>query len=196
MITQEEIKKSKKIVTSLINEGSIVPAEKNIMLFFLGKAEKSLETAYCLLQISGDEDVKKRYNITQTYEGYMWVINSSYYAMFYAATALLAKYNHRIKKEQGLHMLTYHALVYYFLDNDKKMAMHLLEQYKYAEEESLELLQMAEEKAKQQIENIKLELEKRRIFTYEMGVFAEKKKAETSLKRAQEFVTGVKQMLW
>jgi len=115
--------------------------------------------------------------------------------MFYAATSLLAKYNHRIKVEQGLHSLTYHAVVYYFLDNDKKLTKHIIEQYKLAELEASELLQTAEQRARNHIEQVNLELSKRRTFTYEMGKIAEKNKAETSIKRSEEFLTLVKEMI-
>jgi len=115
--------------------------------------------------------------------------------MFYSATALLAKYNHRLKVDQGSHPLTYHALIYYFLDNDKKLTKHILEQYKQAEEEASELLQTAEQKAREQVEQLKFELSKRREFTYEMGKIAEKGKAQTSINRAKEFLALVKELI-
>ncbi len=115
--------------------------------------------------------------------------------MFYAGTALLAKYNHRLKIDQGVHPLTYHALVYYFLDNDKKLSKHILEQYQQAENEAAELLQAAEQEAREQIETIKFELSKRREFTYEMGKIAERNKAETSIKRAESFLMLIKELI-
>ena len=165
------------------------------MDFFLKKAEQSVYTAQTLFKISEEPTLKENLNLQLTYESYTWVINASYYAMFYAATALLAKHNHSLKAEQSIHSLTYHVLVYYFLDNDKKLSKHFLEQYKQAEEEAAELLQIAEQEAREKIESVKFELTKRREFTYQMGKVAEKNKAETSVKRAESFLTLVKELI-
>jgi len=195
MISDKDIEKSRETIQQLIKEGSIVEADKKFVDFFLIKAETSLQTAKAILNVSNSPKLKIDLQLQPTYDGYMWVINSAYYSMFYAATALLAKYNHRIKIEQGKHALTYHALIYYFLDLDKKLTKHIVEQYKQAEIEASELLQIAEQKAREKVEMIKLELNKRRDFTYEMGKIAEKDKANTSINRAQEFLTLVKEMI-
>lgn len=195
MITDKDIEESRKAVRQLIQEGLILPAGERYADFFLNKAKQSLETAQSLLKISLSTELKEKLQLSSSYEGYMWVINTAYYAMFYAGTALLAKYNHRIKGEQGIHSLTYHALIYYFLDNDKKLSKHILGQYKQAEEEAGELLQTVEQKARDHIEQVKFELAKRREFTYEIGKVAERAKAETSIRRAEEFVTLVKELI-
>ena len=195
MITEKEILESRQIIKRLIEEGTIIKADESFVIFFLKKAESSLETAKGLLKLSENQDLKETLRLSPNYEGYLWVINSSYYAMFYAATALLAKYGYKIRNEQGIHSLTYHALVYYFLDNDQKLTKHILEQYHAAEKEAEELLQLAEQKAKDNIEQVKFELTKRREFTYEMGKIAEKNKAETSIKRAESFLTLVKELV-
>ena len=195
MITEKEILESRRVIKELIETEKIVSADKKFVSFFMQKAENALETALVLDTLSCNEQIKKEFMLPLGYNGYVWVINAAYYAMFYAATALLAKYNWRIKEEKGIHALTYHALVYYFLDNDQKLKKHYLEQYKEAEKESFEILQVAEAEAKQQIENVRLELEKRREFTYEMGKSAEEAKAQSSIKRAKEFLTIVKELL-
>ena len=196
MITDKDIGVSREVVNRLIREGSIIEADQKFVEFFLKKAETSLQTAQIILKISNNAKIKTELQLQATYDGYMWIINTAYYSMFYAVTSLLAKYNHRIKVEQGLHALTYHALVYYFLDLDKKLAKHIIEQYQQAELEASELLQTAEQKAREHIEKVKFELSKRREFTYEMGKIAEKSKAETSIKRAEEFLTLVKEMIF
>lgn len=195
MITEKDILASRSIIKRLISEEKVREADKRIVDFFAGKAESSLQTAIALLKISESQDAKKLLKLPRGYDAYMWAINAGYYSMFYAATALLASYNHRLKVDQGIHYLTYHALVYYFLDSDKKIAKHILEQYSLAEKEASELLQAAENKAKEQIDNVRMELSKRREFTYEIGKIAEKNKAETSAKRAAEFVTLVKELI-
>jgi hypothetical protein len=92
------------------------------------------------------------------------------------------------KSEQGIHALTYNALIYYFLDNDKKIEKHIIENYNEIERSASEIL------ARDRIETIKYEMEKRKVFTYNMGINAEKSKAETSLKRAKEFLTLIKEL--
>ena len=61
-----------------------------------------------------------------------------------------------------------------------------IEQYHLAGEEASQLLQTAEQKAREKIETVGFELSKRREFTYGMGKIAEKNKAQTSLERAKE----------
>ncbi len=195
MITDKDIQKSREVITQLIREGLIIGADKDFVNFFLAKSDVSLQTAKVLSEISNSTRLKDELHLKTTYDGYTWVINSAYYSMFYAATALLAKHSCRINVEQGKHSLTYHALVYYFLDLDKKMTKHIIEQYQEAELEASQILQIAEQKAREHIEKVKFELSKRREFTYEMGKIAEKDKADTSIKRAQEFLTLVREMI-
>ena len=121
MITEKEILKSRQIIKRLIEEETIVKADERFIIFFLKKAESSLETAKGLFKLSQDQKLKETLKLSPEYQGYLWVINSSYYSMFYVATSLLAKYGHRIKTEQGIHSLTYHALIYYFLYNYHKL---------------------------------------------------------------------------
>lgn len=195
MINEKDILISRKIMQKLISDEAVKEADEKFITFFMGKAETSLQTAMALLKLSDSNEAKRLLQFPQGYDAYMWVINAGYYSMFYAATALLAAHNHKLNVGQGIHSLTYHALVYYFLDSDKKIAKHMLEQYSIAEREASELLQAVETKAKEQIGNVRLELSKRREFTYEIGKTAEKHKAETSVKRASEFLTLVKELM-
>ena len=195
MITEQDILESRKVIRRLIEEEKIVKVGEEFVVFFMKKAENSLETAHVLLAISKNEDLKKELNTSQFYDGYLWVINSAYYSMFYSAISLLAHFGKRIKLEQGIHKAVYHALIYYFLDNDKKLTKHIIEQYQQMGKDAGALLQIAEFKAKEKIEQVKFELDKRKEFTYEMGKTAEENKANTSIKRAEEFLTLVKEML-
>lgn len=195
MIDDNNILESRKIIQQLISEGRISKVEKEFVAFFMKKAEDSLETANVLFKISQSASLKKELSISQFYNGYLWVINPAYYSMFYAAISLLAHFGKRIKIEQGIHKIIYHALIYYFLDNDKKLTKHIIEQYKQAENDAEALLQIAEFKAREQIESVKFELDKRKEFTYEMGKTAEENKAQTSIKRAEEFLTLIKEII-
>lgn len=125
----------------------------------------------------------------------MWMINTAYYSMFFAATALLAKYGHKINSETGIHKLTYHALIHYFIKEESRLKRKLAEEYSSVVEDAEELLQIGEHKLKELVINLDYEQDKRKIFTYEMGQIAEKQKAETSYNRAKEFVAEVMKLL-
>jgi len=64
--------------------------------------------------------------VSRDFEGYLWVIVSSYYSMFYAATALLASQGIRATG-QIVHKVTRDALIHFFVSNEK--LAKLLEQY-------------------------------------------------------------------
>lgn len=184
MIKKEE---SIKLVKRLIKENKIIKPSKGVEPFFLNKAINSLQVSKRLLQISNDEK--------DSLEAYMWVINSAYYSMFFAATSILAHFKHKIDINIGIHKITYHALVYYFLIDDNKLQKHFIEEYASLYEDAEQLLQISEKKAHEVIISLDLEREKRSDFTYEMGFISEKRKAETSIKRANEFLTEVRKII-
>ena len=180
-------KESKTIITQLIKEEKIGLPEQGAEDFFFEKADESLQVAQRLLQIAQDKN--------DNLKSYMWVISVAYYSMFYSATALLAHFGHRIKTDLGVHKKTYHALVYYFHILDKKIQRQLLESYKDVYTDAEELLQNTESKAVELMESFKFEQDKRKIFTYDMGVYAQENKAITSVKRAKEFYSNVESIL-
>ena len=187
MLEEKQKKESESIIKQLINEGKIINPNQKVESFFLDKSSTALQVSKKLFEISEDKN--------NHFDGYTWIINIAYYSMFYAATALLAHFNHRIKSEVGVHKLTYHALVYYFLIDDNKLQNHFIEQYKESYEDAEQLLQISEEKAVEMIEYLNFEHTKRIKFTYDVGEVAERNKAKTSLKRAEDFLTEVKKMI-
>ncbi len=182
MITDDDIKKSRKVVQDLIKKRIITKAENLRKEFFMKKSENALETAHLIMENSGNK-----------YEGYIWVINTSYYSMFYAATTLLAEKGIKIDTDIGIHRLTYHSLIYYYLEN-RGLSKHIMQAYLEMEKDAEELLQI-DKQANRYIERVKLEMDKRNTFTYEMGKTAKKAKAETSIRRAKEFITITKEMI-
>ncbi len=187
MLDNKQRKESESIIKQLIKENKIIKPGSRVKSFFLDKAINSLQISKRILEISEDEN--------DPLEGYMWVINTSYYCMFYAATSLLAHFNHKINSEIGIHKLTFHALVYYFLVDDNKLQKHFIEEYKEAYENAEQLLQISEEKAIEMVEHFNFEQSKRSRFTYEVGEIAERNKAKTSLKRAEEFLIEVRKII-
>ena len=192
MIEDKDILESRAIIIALIKEGVIIKANTAFAGFFMKKSEDALTTAQLLHSLTKEQNTN--FNIPKGYNPYSWIINSGYYSMFYAATSLLAHCGHRIKTNQGIHKITYNALVYYFLDNDKKLTKHILREYKKAEQDAENLLQIAEREARNRVEQVKHEIKKREEFTYFMGMIAEEDKAITSINRAKEFLTLVKEL--
>ena len=178
---------SKSVIAQMIKENKMIKPQKGSSSFFLGKAINSLQVSRKLIEISESAD--------QDLNCFMWVINTSYYSMFFAATSLLAHFGHKIDSEIGIHRVTFHAMVYYFLLEDKKLQKHFIEQYKNAYDDAEQLLQISENKAIELLENLNFERVKRHDFTYEMGMIAERSKAKTSLKRAEEFLTEIRKIV-
>ncbi len=155
----------------------IIKPKKGTDSFFLEKSRESLDVCQRLAELQEEEGLTTN----------LWVINTAYYSMFFAATALLARFNHQIKTESGVHRLTYHALVHYFIEEDSKLKRHFMEEYEQAVDEAENTLQLSEKKIESLVKDLDFEISKRKEFTYGLGKIAEKKKAETSLSRAKNF---------
>ena len=184
MLDKKEIRLIKEGAEKSIKNGEIVQGKKEQFIhFFLKNASDSLETAKLLFEVSTKENIQNSMGMPK-FNGFLWVINSSYYSMFYTARALLDSRGISIKAENSVHTATFNALFYYFYLNGK-LERKFIEDLKEAGEEAFEIL--GKEKAKEFIENYSSEKEKRSRFTYDLGEIAIKGKAETSLNRAKKF---------
>src|SRR3990167_7967049 len=107
-------KESAQRVSEYLRNGTI--AKENIgkfVSFFLNNSKNSLDAANLLWNASADKETQKILGI-EGFNGYLWVINASYYSMFYMARALLESIGVKIKTEESVHSLAFNALVYYF----------------------------------------------------------------------------------
>ncbi len=192
MLENKKIEEAKKNAVKCINAGIIVKTRdsKNID-FFIKNAKDSLDSAKVLFDVSVNEKIKDVFGIPN-FNGFLWVINSSYYSMFYMARALLESIGVKIKSDESIHFLVFNALIYYFYSTGK-LEKHFIEDFENAREESSEIL--GKEKAKEMISDYSSEKEKRARFTYETGEIAMKNKAETSLNRAKKFNEEVRKIL-
>ena len=133
-------------------------------------------------------------------KGFLWVINASYYSMFYMANASLAHLGIKIRSEIGIHKLTYDSFVYYYYLTNKISKLYI-EQFHEALEDSSELLGKEEivSKAKEKATNLILQLEseriKRKTFTYEFERAKIESKANTSLDRAGNFYKEIMKLI-
>ena len=166
--------------------------------FFMANAESSLRTASVLQQISDKDSLKETLKLGANFESYLWVIVSSYYAMFYAATAILAKQGIKASG-QIVHKVTADALIHFFVSNEK--LAKLLEQYEEAQTVGLELIGREElmknmqKKADELIISYEGERKKRSKFQYDIGVQAKRGYAQTSLERARTFVFEINKLI-
>jgi uncharacterized protein (UPF0332 family) len=201
MIDQERINEAKKNVKQYADDGLLKVNDKDaprFVGFFMANAESSLRTASVLQQISDDESLKETLQLGSNFESYLWVIVSSYYAMFYAATAILAKQGVKASG-QIVHKVTADALIHFFASN-KKLAK-LLEQYEEAQTVGLELIGREElmkkmqKKADELIISYEGERKKRSKFQYDIGVQAKRGYAQTSLERARIFVFEISKLV-
>lgn len=189
LLTDEKLEEIRKNVPLMVSAEEISKSlkHKGLVDFFLENSLMSLNTAKILNEVSLKDPAKRQFNFLDgDFETYLWVINTSYYSMFYMAGALLAKINLKIKSDIGVHKKTFAAFVYYFYLT-KKIAKQYLEDFDEAQQESQELLGVMQGKARELMAKYGFELGKRARFTYNIEEKAKSAKAQTSLKRAVEF---------
>jgi len=140
MISKERIVEAATNVKQYTDEGLLRVKDDNapkFVGFFMRNAEASLQTASILQAVSDEDSLKTVLKVSRDFESYLWVIVSSYYSMFYAATALLASQNIKATG-QIVHKVTGEALIHFFVSNQK--LAKLLEQYEEAKAVGLELI--------------------------------------------------------
>jgi uncharacterized protein (UPF0332 family) len=201
MIEKERVEEAKRNVKMYVEDGLLKTGDKEaakFVDFFMANAESSLQTASILQEISDDNALKETLKVSSGFESYLWVIVSSYYSMFYAATAMLAKQGIRATG-QIVHKVTADALIHFFGSNDK--LARLLEQYEEAQAVGLELvgreelMKRMQKKADELIVSYEGERKKRSRFQYDIGVQAKRGYAQVSLERAKIFVFEVRKLL-
>jgi len=192
MLENKKIEEAKKNAIKDISAGAVEKTKDSRYVdFFIKNAKDSLDSAKVLFDISVDEKTKNTLGMPN-FNGFLWVINSSYYSMFYMARALLESIGVKIKSDESIHFLVFNALIYYFYSTGK-LEKHFIEDFENAQEESSEIL--GKERAKEMISDYSNEKEKRAKFTYETGEIAMKSKAETSLNRAKKFNEEARKIL-
>ncbi len=201
MIEKERVEEAKRNVKQYVDDGLLKVKDRDAQKFvgfFMKNAESSLQTASILQEISGAEALKSTLKVGIDFESYLWVIVSSYYSMFYAATALLASQGIRVTG-QIVHKVTADALIHFFVSNQK--LARLLEQYEEAKTVGLELIgreelmKSMEKRANELIVAYESERKKRSKFQYDIGVQAKMGYAQTSLDRAKEFVFEISKIV-
>ena len=191
MLDEKKVGESKKRVEQWLASGDIVKEKiGKFSAFFLKNAQDSFNTSQLLYKVSTTSDLQKTTGFSD-FNGFLWVINSSYYSMFYMVRALLESSGVKIKTDYSIHMVAYDAFITYFYATGK-IEKQFIEEFQEASMEAQESL--GKEKAKTLMEEYSLEREKRSRFTYEMGEIALQNKAQTSLDRARRFNETLRKM--
>lgn len=192
MLDEKKIQESKKRIEQLLKTGEIVKESKGKFSdFFLSNAKNSFDAAQLLFNVSTKNELKKATGFPD-FNGHLWVVNASYYSMFYMARALLENSGVKMKTDHSVHIVTFDALVNYFYATGK-IEKQTIEEFQEAGAEAYETL--GKEKAKAMIEEYLSERDKRNRFTYEMGEIAMQNKAKTSLDRAKRFNETIRKII-
>lgn len=192
MLDEKKLKAVESRMKDYISKGIINSKQpKKNVDFFLTNAKESLRTARCIYDMSTNQDYQK-YTGYEGLKGFLWVINASYYPMFYIVRALLDNEGIKLIANLSIHALTFDALVHHFYLTGK-LQKRLFEQYIEAKEEAAELL--GKQKADELIEEYFHEKRKRGNLTYETEEFAMQSKAKTSLERATRFNTEIRMII-
>src|SRR3989344_4419920 len=110
---------------------------------YIENSNLSLETAQKLLSLEN-----------QTYQPYLWVIVSSYYAMYYIANAVLLKIGYKVGDKIS-HKITADSLIVFARN---KLEKELIEEYEIIKKDAMEL---TSSKADSLLESLDFEMEKR-----------------------------------
>ncbi len=126
--------------------------------------------------------------VNSSLKPHIWIVVISYYSMFYIANAVLLELGYKTGSKV-VHKVTNDALIVLVVDRIKK---GLLEEYENAKKDALEIASI---KSDEIIGLYELEMDKRSRFQYEMTESIQEQKANTSLKRALEFMLEMKKLL-
>lgn len=192
MLDEKRIEQIESRIKNFLSEGTLQRTQNiEYVDFFLENARKSLQSANLLRDATTKKELQEAYGLGN-FDGSLWIINSSYYSMFYIARALLANEGIKLKGDLSIHLVTFDALVYFFYLTGK-LQRQFIEDFAEAKDEAAEIL--GREKAKGLIEDYYYERKKRGDFTYEMGLTAMLNKAQTSLERARRFNEEIRKII-
>ncbi len=119
---------------------------------------------------------------------HIWTVVVSYYSMFYMANAVLLHLGYKTGRKV-VHKVTSDALIVLALG---RLKTGLLEEYESIREDAMEIASIRSESL---LIDYERELRKRSKFQYEMTAEVKETMAETSLKRAKEFILEMRKLM-
>ena len=169
---EKRIKIAEQNFVNYLKEGKIKKIEKfNQLIYdtYLKNAEESLTVANQLVK-----------NKTSS----LWAVVTSYYSMFYMACAYLYKLGYK-QGDEIVHQVVNESLI---VQGRHKIKNYILENYAEEKEKALIVVD-------NYLDNYEKERAKRSSFQYETTEIIKESKAQTSLNRAKEFLTLIKEIL-
>lgn len=173
------------------------------------KTDDCLDVAKALIELMSDKQLLNKILQKEQFNPTLWIINSSYYSIFFNTQLLLAHEGKKLPDDaEDTHKTIFLAMLYYFLikgsdmegkkkllwdDIKKSRLSNALIMFAEAQDESEELFQW--QRAKTIVEDYSAELEKRGKFTYKMNFHAKENIALNSYKRAINFRTIITEYL-
>jgi len=172
MLDEKRIREAERNVKDYIQTGLLKKHEfrKEILDVYVNNSLESIEVAGFL---------------SENRKSDLWIIVTSYYAMFYMANAVLYKRGYKVG-DKIPHKVTADALIVFIRD---KLQKRLIEEFEEAKEEALPGI-----KADALIEDFEKERKKRGL-QYETTAFEKRKKAKTSFERAKNFLFEMEKSL-
>lgn len=178
MLSDARIKEAESNVRLYLAEGLLKKQQnETAKQMYAENSDLSLETAQKLLSLE-----------SVNYKPHLWVIISSYYAMYYIANAVLLNVGYKVGDKVS-HKVTSDAIIVFVRNKLKK---ELIEEYENIQQDALALISS---KTDAILESLDLEREKRSKFQYQMDEQVKKSKSLTSLERAKQFVFEMKKLL-
>lgn len=192
MLDEKKLKETQSRIKQYLTEGVIkTKQEKEFVSFFMKNAEKSLATATVLYDLSTKRESQEKLNLVD-FDGFLWVVNASYYSMFYIARALLENEGIKINTDLSVHAVTFDAVITFFYLNGT-LQKRLIEDFAESMEEATELL--GQQKAESLVQDYFYEKRKRAQLTYSTEEVVIKAKAKTSLDRAEMFMKEIRKII-
>lgn len=171
-----------------MDEKRIEIAEKNFKRYLEERKIKQVSNFDSLVYGTYLRNARESLNVAnqlfQNKTSYLWVIVSSYYSMFYFACAYLYKIGYK-PGDEIVHQVINEALI---VHGRHKIKNHLLQAYEVEKKEALSI-------SDNYLKEYESEKVKRRTFQYEITEDIKESKAQTSLKRAKEFLTLMEEIL-
>jgi uncharacterized protein (UPF0332 family) len=154
----------------------------SLVEIFLERAGNEIMAAESLKKLSEEKDTKEEFSLPEDTTFYSSVISHSYYAIFYAAKAILLTKNIKTEAPE-IHKKTFEEFKKNFVDNGV-LDVQLLEIYRKMVVRADDLLDIFRD-----------EKRKRGDFTYQTIPQANKGYAEDSIKNAKTFVSNISNVI-
>ena len=145
MLEDKKLKEAERRVKKYQIEGIIKTKETpEHVEFFIKNADDSIDSAKALFELSTDTEKQRIFGFT-SFNGLLWVVNASYYCMFYMSRALIENEGIKIKSDFSIHAVTFDTLVSFFYLTGK-LQKELLDDFVEAKEDAAD--QQEDERAR------------------------------------------------